>query len=376
MTPETSVEIHETGLSKINNTFMPHIEKQLSGNGIRMSDYQKQCVLSAIQSINAVVAKSKNGWSQIDQSNMTDTLLSIAALQLNAAAVPREVYFQTRSIKQGDNWVTQIEMGIEGDGNDSMLSRFGRNVKTIHPFWEVREEDEFTYPGYHGLELTPPTWQPTGQGRVIRVVYPIELNDGSIDYRISEREKVVYNLLAHINNNLMNETFGFVKGTKQAYGKTVARTRFDATKEEKAKIDEKKAEIMNRLQAMVLDEILADEEAQKYISPAWKSPQSREAMFIRKMRNNAIKKVPKDFGSAYVALKYQEQDDEVVSTIRKDVTENTGSELYDFSADVLAESADIQEEPDTVDGEYVEVEPEPEPEPEDPPKTKKKNRGF
>ena len=75
-----------------------------------------------------------------------------------------------------------------------------------------------------------------------------------------------------------------------------------------------------------------------------------------------------------MALKYQEQDDEVVSTIRKDVTENTGSELYDFSADILAESADIQEEPDTVDGEYVEVEPELEPE--EPPKSQKKNRGF
>jgi hypothetical protein len=94
------------------------------------------------------------------------------------------------------------------------------------------------------------------------------------------------------------------------------------------------------------------------------------------MRNNAIKKVPKDFGSAYVALKYQEQDDEVVSTIRKDVTENTASELYDFSSDVLPETADYQDDPETVDGEYVEVEPEPELEPEEPPKSKKKNRGF
>ena len=34
-------------------------------------------------------------------------------------------------------------MGIEGDGNDAILSKFGRNVKHVHRHWEVREEDHF-----------------------------------------------------------------------------------------------------------------------------------------------------------------------------------------------------------------------------------------
>ncbi len=43
--------------------------------------------------------------------------------------------FQTRNVNrkqfgQSDNWVKVIEMGIEGDGNDAILSKFGRNVKT------------------------------------------------------------------------------------------------------------------------------------------------------------------------------------------------------------------------------------------------------
>ena len=52
---------------------------------------------------------------------------------------------------------------------------------------------------------------PTGKGKVVRVVYPIEMSDGTIEYHIAEREDVVKNLIAHINQNLMNETFGIAK---------------------------------------------------------------------------------------------------------------------------------------------------------------------
>ena len=44
---------------------------------------------------------------------------------------------------------------------------------------------------------------------------------------------------------------------------------------------------------MSLDDILDSQEYQSYISPAWKSPQSRESMIVRKMRNNIVKKIPK-----------------------------------------------------------------------------------
>lgn len=57
---------------------------------------------------------------------------------------------------------------------------------------------------------------PTGKGKVVRVVYPIEMSDGTIEYHIAEREDVVKNLIAHINQNLMNETFGIAKKKKDA----------------------------------------------------------------------------------------------------------------------------------------------------------------
>lgn len=353
---------YQSNLTRINNTYMPQITEQLVGNGINMTEYQRQCVISAIQSINTIIQKSKSDWKQVDQSNMTNILLSVASLQLNSSAVPNEVYFQTRNVKMHDAendkdiWVTQIEMGIEGDGNDAMLSRFGRNVKMVHRHWEVREEDGFTFPGYRGIEIEPPTWNPTGKGKVVRVVYPIEMTDGTIEYHIAERENVVYNLLAHINNNLMNETFGFVTGTKKVYGKPKQRTRYDATTEEKKEIAAKKAEITNRLQGMSLEDILADEEIQKYISPAWKSPQSREAMLVRKMRNNVVKKIPKNFENAYIAMKYQEQQDEVVSDVRKDVTENSAQITYDFDDEErLTPTKEEAEETEPIEAEFSEV---------------------
>lgn len=351
MTNEVSNNVYQNGLTKISNTFMPQIEQQLEGNGIIMTDYQKMCVLSAIQSIDTAIKKGK-GWGQTDMSNVSNVLMTVAALQLNATAVPREVYFITRNTQLNGQWVNQIEMGIEGDGNDAILSKFGRNIKRVHRFWEVRENDAFTYPGYKGLERTDPTWQPRGEGKVVRIVYPIEMTDGTIEFHIAERRDVVRNLIAHINQNLMNETFGFVTGTKNKYNKQVPRTRYDATEEEKKKIDTKKKELMAKLEDRELEELIADPEFEPYISPAWKSPQSRESMIIRKMRNNVVKKIPKNFENAYVAMKYQEQDDEVTSKVRRDVTEQTASEEYDF-----ADEPEI-EAPTEVEGEYTEAEEE------------------
>src|SRR5690606_8989357 len=126
--------------------------------------------------------------------------------------------------------------------------RFGRGVKHVHQFWLVREDDDFQYPTYEGIELTPPKWTPKGTGKVIRVVYPIEKKSGNIEYHIAEREDVIKNLIAHINNNLMNETFG------------IAKNRFEATAKQRAEIQEKKNEIIEKAKGLGLDGALADPE--------------------------------------------------------------------------------------------------------------------
>lgn len=306
-TTETS---YKTQLTKVNETYLPMITNQLENNNITLSEYAKSCVANAISTINNVLDTNGVSWSDasLDTNGLTQILLSVAALQLNASANPRECYFQIRNVAvkgadgKSTTWKKKIEMGIEGDGYDALVNRFGRDVKKVYPHWLVREDDDFKYPRYAGLELTPPEWQPKGTGKVVRVVYPIQSTDGCVDYYISERADVKKNLIAHISNNLMNETFG------------VCADRYKATDEQKVQIAEKKREILNKAKELDLDSLLDSADFDKYISPAWKEEQSRESMIVRKMRNNIVKKIPKDFSSSYVAEIYNENSDETYKT--------------------------------------------------------------
>ena len=337
-----------TKLAKVNDTYFPMIERQLENNNIEFSKYAKSCTLNAIAAINNVLDAQGIEWGDtaLDTNNVTQTLLTVATLQLNPTASPREVYFQIRNVavKGADGntvWKKKIEMGIEGDGWDSLLSRFGRNVKTVHPFWLVRENDKFTYPAYNGLEMTPPQWQPTGEGKVVKVVYPIVNKDNSINFYIAERADVKKNLIAHISNNLMNETFGIVTGQKKdKSGKMVDRTRYDATEEEKAKIAEKKREILAKAKELTLDAILDNPEFDNYISPAWKEEQSRETMIIRKMRNNIVKKIPKDFSSSLAEEIYHENADDTYKAYKAEMAEASEAQLIDADFSEIADNVD------------------------------------
>lgn len=335
-------ETYETSLAKINNTYTPMIENQLKTNGIEMTDYQKQVVISAISAINETLNNQSLTIKDIDQSNLTQTLLDVAALQLNASASPREIYFQVRNkniAKRGaePRWIKAIELGIEGDGNDSLLSRFGRGVKTVYPYWLVRENDKFEYPKHVGIELTPPVWEEAGQGKVIRVVYPVEFENGQVNYYIGEREGAKNNLVAHMMNNLMKD---------------------------KEKVAKKKR-IREKIVGMSLDQILDDEELMDLgnVSPAWREPQSRETMIIRKMRNNVVKKIPKDFSNGFLAMRYQKVTnpdiDDTEEKVRRDVTENANQE--DFEQAKIESNNNIQDYPKTIVNDDQQ-EPMPEPE--------------
>jgi len=88
-----------TGLVKVTETYAPMIERQLSGNGVHLDPYGKQCVVNAISAINTVLDSKGLTWNdeQLDRNNVTQILMNVAALKLNAAASPREVYFVLRN---------------------------------------------------------------------------------------------------------------------------------------------------------------------------------------------------------------------------------------------------------------------------------------
>ena len=372
----------KTQLTAVNDQFMPLIKGQMEKNELNLSPYSRQCVMHAISGINALLDKAGVSWAspELDRSTISDILIKVACLRLNASVQPREVFFELRNVKKKganggkDARMKQVEMGIEGDGNDTILANFGRGVKRICQIWKVHEGDDFTYPSFNGLDMTPPKWAPKGiSEKIVKVVYPVIMDgkDGKnyVDFFITEREGVVHNLLAHLNNNLMQETFG------------IAKSKWDATPDQKKKIAAKKREIFDKARAhKTIDEILDDPELQPYISPAWTEPYSRESMIERKMRNNAIKKIPKDFGSGALETMFEETTDESYKAANREIKQFANSDPIDIEVD--EKTGEVQEptagsDPEHPDGSGKHSEthgpaPETAPEkPQEPPKEKK-----
>ena len=241
-----------TSLSEWSNAITGLIMADYKACGMDMDDYAKECAMEAMTSIyNLVKTNPKVNMANLDTSNLRGIVKRCASLKLNAGAYPRECYFQLRNVNVGkdadgkDIWQQQVEMGIEGSGYDSLLVNYGKDVKQVYPYWVIKDGDYYVAPKHKGLEITPPEWEGKGlSDKAVRVVYPVKLKDGMITYLSADRDSVKINLLAHVKQNMLNETFGVITGTKKQYNKEVARTRYDATPEEKAKIKEKKEDCL------------------------------------------------------------------------------------------------------------------------------------
>lgn len=320
-----------TKLSYYANQYTSLMERDFAEHGIVFDDYSKQCVMAAMSAIYGVVTSNKQAMESLQGSNLRQVIGQVASLKLNANAVPRECYFQLRSKQDSDgNWHKEVELGIEGDGNDAILRQFGVNVEKVHPVWLVKEGDKFTYPKHKGMELTPPEWEELGASqKVIRVVYPVEMTDGHVEFLITEREGVKSNLMAHVRNSMMNETFGICKD------------RYKATDQQKATIKDKKNEILDALRACeTIEDMLTCELAKPFISAAWLD--TPEAMIVRKMRNNAIKKYPKSLNS--IASQSILQMDETYKAAQEEIKENENSQEFvvDENTDVVAETEAVE----------------------------------
>nr|WP_296960529.1 hypothetical protein [uncultured Mediterraneibacter sp.] len=325
-------ESFTTGLSQWTNTITGLVSRDFEQNGVQYDEYSKQCAMNAMGSIFQLVQNDeKADMKNLNTSNLREVVAQCASLKLNANAVPREVYFQLRSKQIGGQWCKMVEMGIEGDGNDALLRQFGNNIDTVYPVWLVKDGDEFTYPRRRGIEIKPAEWTPKGlSDKTVRVVYPVKLKDGTIDYLIAEREPVKTNLIAHIRNNLLNETFG------------ICENRYKATAKQKEQIKAKKDEIMAAVrECETLEDVLNCEIAKPYISAAWLD--TPEAMIVRKMRNNAIKKFPKNLNS--MASSSLLQLDDAYKATQEEIAENENSQEFVFEdADIVAESEAVEVE--------------------------------
>lgn len=314
-----------TNLSIWTNTVTDLVTRDFNECGVDFDEYSKQCAMNAMTNIYQLITASNVNIQNIDNSNLREIVGQCASLKLNANAVPSECYFQLRKKKIGNQYVQTVEMGIEGDGNDAILRNFGENVESVYPVWIVKKGDKFTYPKHVGIEITPPEWEQMGESEITeKVVYPVKLTDGTVQYLISERQGVKINLFAHVKNNLMNETFG------------IAKSRYDATPEQLEKIKAEKEKIFVALrQCETVEEMLECEVARPYISAAWLD--TPESMIVRKMRNNAIKKFKKNYNT--MAQRSFLQIDETYQQAQEEIEENANQQ--DFEEVVVQQSGEF-----------------------------------
>lgn len=305
-----------TSLSQWSNEITGLIARDYDACGVKFDEYAKQCAMEAMTSIfNLVKTSDKVNMQNLDTSNLRSIVERCASLKLNANAYPREVYFQVRKVKVGNSYVDTIEMGIEGAGNDALLTNYGKDVAQVYPYWVVKEGDEYIPPRRKGIETTPPEWEEKGLSqRAVRVVYPVKLKDGTIVYLTAERESVKVNLFAHVRQSLMNETFG------------ICESRYKATPNQLEEIASKKEEIYGALRkCATVDDMLACEVAIPYMSGAWLD--TPESMIVRKMCNNATKKYPKNYDS--MANKAFMEMDDTYQQVQAEIEQNANTVPFD-----------------------------------------------
>ncbi len=288
--------------NKLTEVYITDITNVNSMVGVESNEASKRCAVNLIFNL-----CSEHGVATI-QSLPREQLISmiqfvmINGLDINAG----QVFLDVRKGKDGS--IRTIKATPQGSAYEIMVNRWGVNVKQLHQARIVHEGDEFQLPQYEGLKVTPLIHKPTLaglDGKAIAVYYIVEKKDGTLDYLIATREGVAKNLMAQILNAALKD-------------------RENVNREE----------LMARMDGKSLNELLTDTSLRKYISPAYRSPSSREQMIITKMKKNALLHYTRDLGgetnmdkATKTALEDADQSDminteNVVASVEGDEAEN------------------------------------------------------
>lgn len=272
------------------------VEKGLQEVGQTFTDYGKQCVINAMAAIIINCKNNKIKPGDIDQTMLKIALTNVGLTELNFNAIPAEAFIDLRKAggrkddkgEYHENY--SIAIRPQGAGNEKLVRRFGVNVKDLKSPLLIREGDEYELPGFDGEKMTPFTWKPKSlDKKVIMVVYPLLKKDGTYEYLMATRDSIIPNLIAQIRqNNLYSEKFKKTNSKGYEYIDTSLR-------------DEFYEKLNKSFEGKTLDEILADPEWKDELSNTYTSGGSKEAMILRKMKNNALKYYPREYNSAAVA---------------------------------------------------------------------------
>ena len=302
LTKKENNAVAVTGGLAIQQKLLGELEKASQEFGVDFTEYGKRC---AIKSIAGVVMFTKQ--IGIDINDIDPTLLrlqiqNVGYTELNYATQPSEVYFDIRKSSNSEGkTIYQLTIKPQGAGNEKLLRKYGVGIKEgtgLHPAILIHEGDELVLPSYNGTTITPFKYVPkleNANKKVIAVFYIVEKVDGSVEYLYATRDSVKANIIAQVRQNTLYE-FKKVTGTyKDKYGNEKEKTEID--------VDARNEfyERVNKLaETLSVDELLENEEIKKYVNPTYTSGGSKEAMILRKMKNNACKNYPKEYDNSII----------------------------------------------------------------------------
>lgn len=336
-----------TGGQKLQAVLLRELEKTAETTNQNYTEYGKKCILNAIAGVITYCKNNDINIEKLEPTLLRLSLQNVGYSELNYSAMPSEIYFDIRKNNDNDKYTVVIKP--QGSGNEKLTRKFGVGLKKdtgLKSPWLVREGDEFTYPSFDGLKMTPPKWNPKSYDKkVVMVVYPAEKIDGSVEYLIATRESVKANIIAQIRQNSMY-SFTYEKNGNK-YPDKIAREKFYD-------------ELTNEAEDMTVDELIRLEKYKKYINPTYTSGGSREQMILRKMKNNALKNYPKEYDNAYirdaVENMFEDNDDSLkekkVYAQEVDLTQKVENEINEEPSKNVVQDFEI-----TDDGEVVNKNP-------------------
>lgn len=292
---------------------MNELDKSMKVMDVEFTQYGRKCVVNAIGSLILYCQNNDISLSSINSILLKTQLQNVGLTELNCAGLPSEAYFDFRKTtveKTNENGevekktVYNVSIKPQGAGNEKLVRKYGVGLKKetgLHQAILIHEGDIVTMPQYEGSTITPMKIETKFENinnKIIGVAYVIEKVDGTEDYLIATREGIKPNIVAQIRQNTL---YSFkVSGDKY-------KVDIKARDEFYAKLDAD-AEKMN------VDELLTA--YKDYVNPTYTSGGSKEAMILRKMKNNALKYYPKEYDNSFiknaVESMFEEQDESVM----------------------------------------------------------------
>ena len=353
-------EVQLSGGLAIQQRLLNELDNANKEFGKDFTPYGRTCAINCIAGL--VMFCKNNGieFGDIDPTGLRLQVQNVGYTELNYASIPAEIYFDLRKstkwietkdengkAKKEAKTVYNISIKPQGAGNEKLVRKYGVGLKKgsgLRNAILIREGDEFIMPQFDGLQITAPVYKPqlkNANNKVVAVMYPVEKDDGTAEYLIATREGIKPNLIAQIRQNaLYGDDFKEKKtNSKGAEYETI----------NKDLRDKFYADLDKKAEKMSVDEMLADEELLKYINPTYTSGGSKEAMIMRKMKNNALKNYPKEYDNSYVAESvrnmFEEQDKSVLEKKRDIVNDVEHSLDEDLNEDKIMDFTADEETP-------------------------------